>query len=194
MSNLGGQGINTLLLFVLREEYHLDAVTIGLALSFTGVVQIFGSASAPRVARGRPLGRTMLYMVAFASIASGAAAFARTWQLVVLAVTGRQIAWSAHIVYALIPRQLEVPARLRGRVNGAFRTLVLISNTSSPAILSAIAAGYSTSVAFAAAGALGLASLAVSAVGPLRNYDIRDAPAAAEAVEPEAEAESTPAG
>ncbi len=190
ISNLGSQGMNTLLLFVLREQYRLDAVTIGLALSFTGVIQIFGSAFAPRMARGRPLGRTMLYTVTLAALASGAASFARTWQLVVLAVTGRQLAWSAHIVYAFLPRQREVPAHLRGRVNGAFRTLILISNTSSPALLSTIAAAYSTSAAFAAAGALGLASVAVSALGPLRDYDIRDAPEAAAAVEPEAESES----
>jgi predicted MFS family arabinose efflux permease len=193
ISNFGSQGMNTLLLFVLREEYRLDAVTIGLALSFTGVIQIFGSAFAPRLARGRPLGQTMLGVVAVAAVASGAAAFARTWQMILLAVTGRQLAWSAHIVYAFIPRQREVPAALRGRVNGAFRTLILISNTASPAFLSAIAAAYSTAAAFAAAGALGLLSVAVSALGPLRQYDIRDAPAEAAAVEPVAESEPTPA-
>jgi predicted MFS family arabinose efflux permease len=193
ISNLGSQGMNTLLLFVLREEYKLDAVTIGLALSFTGVVQIFGSAFAPRLARGRPLGQTMLAVVTVAAVSSGAAAFARSWQTVLLAVTGRQLAWSAHIVYAFIPRQREVPAALRGRVNGAFRTLILISNTASPAFLSTIAAGYSTSAAFAAAGALGLLSVGVSALGPLRKYDIRDATEEAEAVEPAAESEPTPA-
>ena len=193
ISNLGSQGMNTLLLFVLREQYRLDAVTIGLALSFTGVIQIFGSAYAPRLARGRPLGRTMLFTVTAAAVASGAASFAQTWQTVVLAVTGRQLAWSAHIVYAFLPRQREVPAQLRGRVNGAFRTLILISNTSSPALLSAIAAAYSTSAAFAAAGVLGLVSVAVSALGPLRKYDVRDAPEAAAAAEPEAESESSPA-
>lgn len=192
ISNLGSQGMNTLLLFVLREEYHLDAVTIGLALSFTGVVQIFGSAFAPRIARGRPLGQTMLYTVSFAAVASASAALARSWQTVVVAVTGRQLAWSAHIVYCFLPRQREVPAHLRGRVNGAFRTLILISNTASPALLSTIAAVYSTSAAFAAAGVIGLASVGVSALGPLRGYDIRDAPAAAAAIEPEAESATSP--
>jgi len=84
------------------------------------------------MARGRPLGLTMLIVVTIAALSSGMAAFARTWPAVVLAVTGRQLAWSAHIVYAFIPRQREVPAGLRGRVNGAFRTLILISNTASP--------------------------------------------------------------
>ncbi len=193
ISNFGSQGINTLLLFVLREEYRLDPVTIGLALSFTGFIQIFGSAFAPRFARGRPLGQTMLFVVTVAALTSGAAAFARTWPTVVLAITGRQLAWSAHVVYAFLPRQREVPAALRGRVNGAFRTLILISNTASPAFLSAIAAAYSTSAAFAAAGALGLLSVGVSALGPLRKYDVRDAPAEAAAVEPAAESEPTPA-
>jgi hypothetical protein len=135
----------------------------------------------------------MLYAVSAAAIASIAASFAQTWQTVVLAVTGRQLAWSAHIVYCFLPRQREVPAHLRGRVNGAFRTLILISNTASPAFLSAIAAAYSTSAAFAAAGALGLASVAVSALGPLRKYDVRDAPRETAAVEPEAESEASPA-
>ena len=192
ISNLGSQGINTLLLFVLREEYKLDAFTIGLALSFTGVIQIFGSAFAPRLARGRPLGRTMLYVVTFAALSSGAAAFTRSWQTTLLAITGRQLAWSAHIVYAFLPRQREVPPALRGRVNGAFRTLILISNTASPALLSGIAAAYSISAAFAVAGALGLASVAVSSFGPLRKYDVRDAPALAEAIEPAAEVEPAP--
>ena len=37
VSNLGGVGIQTLLLFVLKVEQGLDAATIGLALSLTGV-------------------------------------------------------------------------------------------------------------------------------------------------------------
>jgi len=135
----------------------------------------------------------MLFVVTFAELSSGVATFARSWQLVVAAVTGRQVAWSAHIVYAFIPRQREIPAELRGRVNGAFRTLILISNTASPALLSTIAATSGTSAAFAVAGALGLAAVGVSALGPLRHYDIRDPEAAAEAAEPEAEAEPTPA-
>lgn len=193
ISNLGSQGMNTLLLFVLREQYRLDAVTIGLALSFTGVIQIFGSAFAPRIARGRPLGQTMLAVVSFAAVSSMTAALARSWQTVVLAVTGRQLAWSAHIVYAFLPRQREVPPELRGRVNGAFRTLILISNTSSPALLSTIASLYSTSIAFAAAGVLGVLSVAVSALGPLRKYDVREAADEAASLEPAAESEPTPA-
>ena len=193
ISNLGSQGIQTLLLFVLREQYQLDAGTIGIALSLTGVVQIFGSALAPRLARGRPLGQTMLGVVTFAAVSSGLAAFANTWQLVVVAVTGRQVAWSAHIIYAFLPRQREVPAAMRGRVNGAFRTLILISNTASPALLSTIAAVRGVPAAFATAAALGLASVAVSALGPLRRYDVRDAQAEAEKIEPEAEAEPTSA-
>ena len=82
---------------------------------------------------------------------------------------------------------------LRGRVNGAFRTLILISNTASPALLSTIAATRGTSDAFAVAGLLGLAAVGVSALGPLRHYDIRDPEAAATAVEPVAESEPTPA-
>jgi MFS family permease len=135
----------------------------------------------------------MLIVVSLAALASGAASFARSWQTVVLAVTGRQLAWSAHIVYAFIPRQREVPAQLRGRVNGAFRTLILISNTASPALLSTIAAAYSTSAAFAAAGVLGVLSVVVSALGPLRKYDIRDATEEAAAIESAAESEPTPA-
>lgn len=193
ISNLGNAGLQTLLLFVLREEYGLDAGTIGLALSVTGIVSIAGSAFAPRLARGRPLGLTMLFVVTFAALSSGVATFARSWQLVVVAITGRQVAWSAHIVYAFIPRQREIPAALRGRVNGAFRTLILISNTASPALLSTIAATRGTSMAFAVAGALGLVAVGISALGPLRHYDIRDPEAAAQAVEPEAEAELGPA-
>lgn len=189
ISNLGAQGLPTLLLFALREQYHLEAGTIGLALSATGVAQIFASAFAPRLARGRPLGQTMLRTVTFAAVASGLATFATSWQLLVVAYTGRQAAWAAHIVYAFLPRQREVPAGLRGRVNGAFRTLILISNTSSPALLSAIAAARGIPAGFAAAGLLGLASVAVSVLGPIRNYDVRDAPEEARRIEPEAEAE-----
>jgi len=191
ISNLGGMGIQTLLLFVLREEYQLSATTIGIALSFTGFVAIAGSALAPRFTRGRPLGQTMLAVVLVAAVSSGLAALARSWELVVVAITGRQVAWSAHMVYAFLPRQREVPAELRGRVNGSFRTLLLLSNTASPALLSTIAALRGTSVAFAAAGALALAGAAVSWFGPLRRYDLSDAPE--EAARDEAAAETEPA-
>lgn len=194
VSNLGGAGIQTVLLFVLSQEYRLDAATIGLALSLTGIVQIAGSASAPLVARGRPLGQTMLAVVSVASLASAAAALARDWRLVVAAVGARQTAWAAHIVYVFLPRQREVPSALRGRVNGSFRTLVLLGNTASPALLSAIQATAGSPAAFAAAGALGLASVAITYFSPLRDYDIREAPRELETVEPEAEVEeATPA-
>jgi hypothetical protein len=67
-----------------------------------------------------------------------------------------------------------VPAALRGRANGAFRTLVLISNSASPAVLSAIAVVASSAVAFAAAGGLGLAAAAIGAASPLRKYAVRE--------------------
>lgn len=189
VSNLGGAGVQTLLLFVLSQEYRLDAATIGLALSLTGVLQIAGSAAAPLVARGRPLGHTVLAVVSVAAVASAAAALARDWRLVVAAVGARQTAWAAHIVYVFLPRQREVPTELRGRVNGSFRTLVLIGNTSSPALLSAIQAAAGSPAAFVAAGALGLASVALTYFSPLRDYDIREAPQELATVEPEAEVE-----
>ena len=82
------------------------------------------------------------------------------------------------MIYAFIPRQ-RVPAHLRGRANGAFRTIVLISNSASPAVLSAIVVIASSPVAFAVAGALSVASAVVGAVSPLREY------AARESVEPD---------
>src|SRR5437667_6817492 len=60
IANLGQQGIQTLLLYVLREENRLDEITIGLALSLAGAVTILASFIAPRVAEGRPMGHTTL--------------------------------------------------------------------------------------------------------------------------------------
>jgi len=116
VSNLGGVGIQTLLLFVLSVEHGLDAATIRLALSLTGVLTILGSVGAPLLARGRPLGQTMLGVVAFAAIASAGAAVARDWRPIVAAVAARQTAWAAHVVYVFVPRQHEVPASRRPRV------------------------------------------------------------------------------
>ncbi|CAN5194985.1 hypothetical protein BH18CHL2_BH18CHL2_12010 [soil metagenome] len=184
LSNLGGVGIQTLMLFVLSVEYGLDAATIGVALSLTGALTIGATFAAPVIARGRPLGQTMLLVVAFAAVASAAAALARDWRLVAAAVAARQTAWSAHIVYAFLPRQREVPSALRGRVNGSFRTIVLISNAASPALLSWIQAAAGSPVAFGVAGVLMLVAVAVTVWSPLRSYDIRDDATAARAEEP----------
>ncbi|HET8569390.1 MAG TPA: MFS transporter [Candidatus Limnocylindria bacterium] len=189
ISNLGGVGIQTLLLYVLSVEQRLDATTIGIALALTGLLTIGGSVGAPLIARGRPLGHTMLGVITFGALASVAAAFARDWRLLVAAAAARQTAWAAHVVYAFVPRQRGVPAALRGRVNGAFRTIVLIANSASPALLSAIQATAGSSAAFLSAGALMGISVAVTFWSPLRDYDIRDAPEAAAAVEREAEVE-----
>src|SRR5256885_14127518 len=43
LANLGGVGMRTLLLYVLREEHHLDEVTIGLALSVSSIGLVVGS-------------------------------------------------------------------------------------------------------------------------------------------------------
>lgn len=196
ITNLGGPGIQTVFLFVLKVEYQLDAATIGLALSLTGVLTILGSVGAPLLARGRPLGHTMLWAVGFAALCAMAAAFARDWRLLVGAIAARQTVWAAHVVYVFLPRQREVPAALRGRVNGSFRTLLLMGNAASPALLSGIQVAAGSGAAFATAGALGLISVAVTYFSPLRHYDVRAAAEALEEIETaaEVEAETIPSG
>jgi predicted MFS family arabinose efflux permease len=177
IANLGGVGLRVLILYVLREEHRLDEVTIGIALSISGGLTILGSLLAPRLARGRPMGHSMIAVILASGVAALAAAFVGDWRLVTLCFTGREIAWQAFIIYAFIPRQRDVPAHMRGRANGAFRTVVLISNSASPAVLSAIVVAASSAVAFAVAGALAIASAAVATVTPLRDYAVREPPA-----------------
>jgi len=173
-SNLGGVGLRTLILYVLREEHHLDEITIGLALSVSGGLTIIGSLLAPRLARDRPMGHSMIAVILASGLAALAGAFTGDWRLITLCFTGREIAWQAFIIYAFIPRQRDVPANLRGRANGAFRTVVLISNSASPAVLSFIVVVASSAAAFAVAGALAITSAAVAAFTPLRDYAVRE--------------------
>jgi MFS family permease len=168
--NLGNNGIEVLIVYVLREEHALPPLTIGLAIAATGVLQILGSLAAPALARGRPLGRSMLAIAATMSISAILASLFRDWRLLLGAIGVRQAASGAHYVYTYLPRQLEVPNVLRGRVNGAFRTIILVATTASPALLSAIQNASSSSVAFAAAGALGLVGTAITFWSPLRDY------------------------
>jgi predicted MFS family arabinose efflux permease len=174
IANLGGVGLRTLMLYVLREEHHLDEVTIGLALSVGGAFTVFGSLLAPRLARDRPMGHSMIAVILASGLAALAGAFTNDWRLITLCFTGRELAWQAFIIYAFIPRQRDVPPNMRGRANGAFRTVVLISNSASPAVLSAIVVVASSAVAFAVAGALAIASAAVAAITPLRDYAVRE--------------------
>lgn len=173
LANLGGVGLRTIILFVLREEQRLDEITIGLALSLSGLALVIGSVLAPRLVRGRPMGETMLWSVFFTGVAAGAAALVADWRIVMAFFTLREVAWQAFVIYAFIPRQ-RVPVELRGRANGAFRTIVLVSNSASPALLSAIAVVATSAAAFAAAGVLGLAGAAVGAFTPLRRYALRE--------------------
>jgi hypothetical protein len=55
IASLGQQGIQTLVLCVLREENGLDEVTIGLALSLAGAVTSSRASSRPVSRQGRPL-------------------------------------------------------------------------------------------------------------------------------------------
>lgn len=179
IANLGGVGLRTLMLYVLREEHHLDEVTIGLALSISGGFTIIGSLIAPRLARDRPMGHSMIAVILASGFAALAGAFTADWRLITLCFTGRELAWQTFIIYAFIPRQRDVPANMRGRANGAFRTVVLISNSASPAVLSAIVVVASSAVAFAVAGGLALVSAALATFTPLREYAVRE-PAADE--------------
>ena len=176
IANLGQQGIQTLLLYVLREENGLSEINIGLALSLAGAVTVLASFIAPRLARGRPLGHTLLGSAAAAGVIVSLMALARDWRLIVAGFAARETAWMGFIIYAFVPRQREVPARLRGRANGAFRTLVLIANSASPAFLSTIVVVASTSVAFAVAGALALLAVVVTYFTPLRRYNLNEPP------------------
>ena len=172
-ANLGGVGIRTLILYVLREEQHLDEITIGIALSVSGLVLAVGSVLAPRLGRGRPMGESMIWSIVVSALACFGAAATNDWRLITAGFTAREISWQLFIIYAFIPRQ-RVPARLRGRANGAFRTIVLVANSASPAVLSAIVVVSSSAVAFAVAGALSLASAAIASVTPLRKYAARE--------------------
>jgi predicted MFS family arabinose efflux permease len=172
-ANLGGVGLRVLILYVLQEEQHLDEITIGVALSLSGVAMVVGSILAPRLLRGRPMGESMIGSIVAAAIACLATAIALDWRLITAGFTAREIAWQLFIIYAFIPRQ-RVPAQLRGRANGAFRTIVLISNSASPAVLSAIVVVSSSAIAFAVAGGLTLMSAAIASFTPLRTYAARE--------------------
>ena len=78
-------------------------------------------------------------------------------------------------------------------MNGSFRTIILIANAASPALLSWIQAAAGSPAAFLFAGACMAVSVGVTYYSPLRAYDIREtADRVAEAGGP-AEAESTAA-
>ena len=173
LANLGGVGLRTLILYVLREEQHLDEITIGIALSLSGLAMVAGSVLAPRLLRGRPMGQSMIWSIVISGIAALASSVTGDWRLITTGFTAREIAWQLFIIYAFIPRQ-RVPAHLRGRANGAFRTIVLISNSASPAVLSAIVLFASSAAAFAVAGALSFAAAGVGALTPLREYAARE--------------------
>src|SRR3989475_4594499 len=174
IANLGQQGIQTLVLYVLREENRLDELTIGIALSFAGAVTVLASFIAPRLARGRPLGHTLLGSAAAAGVIVALTALARDWRLIVAGFAARETAWMGFIIYAFVPRQREVPAHIRGRANGAFRTLVLVSNSFSAPFLSFVVAIASSSTAFAVAGISALVAVAVTYFTPLREYNLNE--------------------
>ena len=174
IANLGQQGIQTLLLYVLREENGLSEINIGLALSLAGAVTVLASFIAPRLARGRPLGHTLLGSAAAAGVIVSLMALARDWRLIVAGFAARETAWMGFIIYAFVPRQREVPAHIRGRANGAFRTLVLVSNSFSAPFLSFVVAIASSSTAFAVAGASALVAVAVTYFTPLREYNLNE--------------------
>lgn len=173
LANLGGVGLRTLILYVLQEEQQLDEITIGVALSLSGLALVGSSVLVTRVTSGRPMGHAMIGSAALAGIAALLTALVGDWRLIAAGFTAREIAWQAFVIYAFIPRQ-RVPARLRGRANGAFRTIVLVSNSASPAVLSAIVVATSSAVAFAVAGGLSLAAAAIGAATPLREYAARE--------------------
>src|SRR4029079_12679231 len=103
IANLGQQGIQTLVLYVLREENGLDEVTIGLALSLAGAVTVLASFIAPRLARGRPLGHTLLGSAAAAGVIVSLTALARDWRWVVAGLAARESAGVGVLSYALAP-------------------------------------------------------------------------------------------
>lgn len=173
IGNLGGVGLQTLILYVLNIEQGMSAATIGVIFSGIGVMSIAGSVGAPALTRGRPMGRTMLGVQLVASLATLAMGGFRETAQLIGAFAVRQVASAAWIVYLFTPRQREVPRELRGRANGAIRAIVLVSNAASPALLSAIQAWSGTASAFLIAGGLGLVSVAAAALTPLRDYDIR---------------------
>src|SRR5437762_715760 len=107
IANLGQQGVQTLVLYVLREENQLSGVTIGLALSLAGVVTVLASFIAPRLAQGRPLGHTLLGSTALAGLVMAATALAHDWRLIVAGYAARETAWMGFIIYAVVPRPRE---------------------------------------------------------------------------------------
>ena len=173
VANLGGAGLQTIVLYYLREELALDPGAIGVALSFTGLAGIGGAVIAPRLAQGRPLGTTMVGVATLAALFTAIATYTADVRAVIVGVGGRSFTQAAHIVYAYLPRQREIPPRLRGRANGAFRQMILIGNALSPAALAATVDRFGTSTAFAVASTLMLLAAVITYFSPLRAYDIK---------------------
>ena len=171
-TNLVNSGIGTLLLFTLREEQGLDAATIGFALGASGVVQMITLFLAPRLLRGRPLGAAMLDIAWVMFLGGMIAALSWDWRVVVLGVTLRLSASNIHTVYTFLPRQLAIPAALRSRANGAFRTIILTATTVSPVWLAGVQSLAGTPTAFAATGVLGLVTAGLTLVSPVRRYEV----------------------
>jgi len=175
IANLGQQGIRRLCSMCFAKRTGLSEVTIGLALSLAGAVTVLASFIAPRLARGRPLGHTLLGSAPRPALIVSLTALARDWRWVVAGFAARETAWMSFIIYAFVPRQREVPAHIRGRANGAFRTLVLISNSFSAPFLSySVVAIASSSTAFAVAARLRSSPVAVTYFTPLRNYNLNE--------------------
>lgn len=184
IGNLGGQGTQTLLIYALSVEQGLSAGAIGLFFSVGGILAIVGSVASPRLTRGRPLGATMLLAQLCAGITGMGLGVVRDIATMTGMFAVRQFANAAWIVYAFTPRQREVPAALRGRVNGAFRTVILTTSAASPALLSAIQAAAGTSAALAAGGGFVVFSATLLAGTELRRYDVRPAEEIARAEAP----------
>src|SRR2546428_8326399 len=101
IANLGQQAIQTLELYLLREENGLDEVTIGLALSLAGAVTVLASFIAPRLARGRPLGHTLLGSAAAAGAIVSLTAPPRAWRWIVAGFPAPETAWMGVTSYAI---------------------------------------------------------------------------------------------
>ncbi|ASS73963.1 hypothetical protein CIG75_02505 [Tumebacillus algifaecis] len=168
LSNFADSGILTVVLFHLKHELVKPDNYISFALMINGIGMLVGT-FVPQKFKWLAKGKMMFFALLINNIGVAMFLLPVTWIAPIALFTGSLGGMMLHIAYTVLIQE-SVPNEMLGRVNGAMRTMILISFPLSTSMLGSITGFLGSQVAFITAVSLSIIPLLIIFKGPVFRF------------------------
>jgi MFS family permease len=146
--NLGMGALYTVMTYYLGSEMQMSSTVVGSVYGVMGAMMFLGSLLAPYLAKKIQMGQAITVCVLGSFLGAVLLASSGDWRIVIAGYAVMMLSVNMVNIYTFTVRQREIPNRLMGRVNSAYRMILTVSFPVSAAILGGLASAFNGRTAF----------------------------------------------